>query len=302
MRKTAFLVAILLLAGLVTAQPSFITTTFASNNSGSTDWVNMFDVNIINASGLQILSLDLNISSTSTFAIAVYVTPNTYVGNDGNPAVWKKVSQGTGVGKGTNVPAPVDVSDFILTPGSYGMGIHYTGTGMAYTNGTGTNQNYQNADIALQLGLVRGGFFTGTVFTPRVWNGTIYYIPAVTLAGSGSGAPGTNLDFALSAGADAGLGYQMGSSFGNGPIPIDSRKLELSLDDLLVLSASSALPAVFQNYAGVLDASGKAAARLSIPNVPALKGIRIYTAFVTLKATAPSGIASISNTFLFTIQ
>ncbi|MBN2492692.1 MAG: hypothetical protein JXQ29_17730 [Planctomycetes bacterium] len=302
MRKTVFVLAVLVLAGLATAQPSFITTMFASNNGGSTDWVNMFDVNIINPSGLQILSLDVNISSTSTFAIAVYVTPNTYVGNDGNPAAWTKVSTGNGVGKGTDVPAPVDVTDFILAPGSYGMGIHYTGVSMRYTNGTGTNQNYQNADIALQLGLVRGGFFTGSTFTPRVWNGTIYYMPAVTLTGSGSGAPGTNLDFALSAGSDAGLGYQMGSSFGTGPILIDSRKLELSLDDLLVLSASGALPTVFQNYAGVLDPSGKAAARLSIPNLPVLKGIRIYTAFVTLKASAPSGIASISNTFMFTIQ
>ncbi|MBN2490471.1 MAG: hypothetical protein JXQ29_06445, partial [Planctomycetes bacterium] len=132
--------------------------------------------------------------------------------------------------------------------------------------------------------------------------GTIYYTPDLTLTGSGAGAPGTNLDFALNMAGNAGLPYQMGSSFGNGPIPIDSRKLELSLDDLLVLSVSNALPAIFRNYAGVLDASGKASARLGIPNLPVLKGIRIYTAFVTLKATAPSGIASISNTFLFTIQ
>ena len=62
------------------------------------------------------------------------------------------------------------------------------------------------------------------------------------------------------------------------------------------------LPTVFKNYAGKLDANGDATASIDIPNVPALKGVRVYTAFLTLLATAPSGVSSISNTFLFTIQ
>ena len=106
----------------------------------------------------------------------------------------------------------------------------------------------------------------------------------------------------LKSGGDAGLPFQMGSSFGNGPIPIDSRKLELSPDNLLVVSTSGALPMIFQDYAGTLDAQGEAKARLNIPNIPALKGFRIYTAFVTLKASAPSGVSSISNSFMFTIM
>ena len=51
-----------------------------------------------------------------------------------------------------------------------------------------------------------------------------------------------------------------------------------------------------------LDAQGVAKAKLNIPNSPVLKGIRIYSAYVTLKATAPSGISSISNSFMFSIQ
>jgi len=68
------------------------------------------------------------------------------------------------------------------------------------------------------------------------------------------------------------------------------------------LTVLSAPPGIFQNYAGVLDAQGQAKAAIKIPNLPSLKGIRIYTAFVTLQATAPSGVANISNTFLFSIQ
>ena len=59
---------------------------------------------------------------------------------------------------------------------------------------------------------------------------------------------------------------------------------------------------IFENYAGILDAGGQAKGKLHIPNIPALRGIKIYTAFITLKATAPSSISGISNTFLFTIQ
>jgi len=125
---------------------------------------------------------------------------------------------------------------------------------------------------------------------------------AVSIVGSGSGLPGTTITFTLMATSDAGLPYQMGSSLGNGPIPIDTRQLGLSPDTLLVLSVSNALPSIFQNYIGLLDATGMATAKLNIPNIPALKGVRIYTAFLTLKGTAPSGVQSISNSFLFTIQ
>lgn len=139
---------------------------------------------------------------------------------------------------------------------------------------------------------------SGTIGRVEVW-----VVPGASggLSGSGTGAPGTAVDLKLSLPADAGLAYQLGSSLGAGPIPIDSRSLPLSPDALLFLSVSGFLPATFQSYAGVLDAKGESTAKLAIPNNSALKGIRIHTAFVTLKATAPSGVQSISNAFIFTI-
>jgi len=124
----------------------------------------------------------------------------------------------------------------------------------------------------------------------------------VRIVGSGSGLPGTTISFTLFSPSDAGLPYQVGSSFGNGPIPIDTRKLELSADALLVLSVGGMLPTVFQGYAGLLDGQGNGAAKLNIPNIPQLKGLRVYTAFLTLKGSAPSGVSSISTSFLFTVQ
>jgi len=130
----------------------------------------------------------------------------------------------------------------------------------------------------------------------------VYVRRSANIVGSGTGAPGTPIDFTLTAKNDAGLPYQVGSSFGKGPIPIGGRRLELAPDDLLVLSTSGFLPSLFRTYAGVLDAQGSGSARLNIPNNPNLKGIKIYTAFVTLLASAPFGVSSISDTFDFIIM
>ena len=130
----------------------------------------------------------------------------------------------------------------------------------------------------------------------------VHVQPGATLVGSGTAKPGTTLLFTLAASSDSGLPYQLGSSFGPGPIPLGSRSLGLSPDDLLVLSTGNLLPMVFDRYAGLLDAQGQATARLHIPNFAILKGLRIYSAYVTLSASAPLGLASISNTFDFTIQ
>ena len=123
----------------------------------------------------------------------------------------------------------------------------------------------------------------------------------ITITGSGSGQPGTAITLTLSAPSDAGLPYVVGSSLGGGPIPIDTRWLNLSLDALLDASVNGYLPMVFQNYAGNLDANGRATAKINIPNLPGLKGVRIHSAFLTLKPGAPSNIQSISNSFIFTI-
>jgi hypothetical protein len=127
------------------------------------------------------------------------------------------------------------------------------------------------------------------------------YVASATIAGSGTPNPGGTIKFTLSSPIDANLPYQVGTALGNGPIPIDTRQLGLSADGLLVMSVGALLPTVFKSYAGTLDAKGDATASLDIPNFPVLKGVKIYTAFVTVLGTAPSGVSSISNTFMFVI-
>ena len=121
------------------------------------------------------------------------------------------------------------------------------------------------------------------------------------LKASGSTGPGGKVDFDLLAGDSVGLPYQSGTSLGTGPIPIDTRKLNLSHDNLLLVTVNNYWPSVFSGYRGVIDSTGQAQAAIHIPNIPALIGIRIHTAFVTLNPQAPQGIKSISNTFSFSI-
>ena len=130
----------------------------------------------------------------------------------------------------------------------------------------------------------------------------VYVQPGASIVGSGTAQIGTPIVFTLTATQDAGLPYLAGSSFGNGPIPIDTRLLGLLPDNLLVLSTGGLVPTIFNNYAGLLDAKGKATATLNIPKASSLVGLNIFTAFVALKASAPSGVASVSDTFSFKIM
>ncbi|MBN2489719.1 MAG: SBBP repeat-containing protein, partial [Planctomycetes bacterium] len=173
------------------------------------------------------------------------------------------------------------------------LGIAVDATGNAYLAGY-TGSTEQTFPVTGGPDLTHNGG-TADAFVAKITG-------PCSLAGAGSPSPGGQVNLSLSSSGDAGLVYQLGSSLGNGSIPIDTRRIELSPDTLLVLTVPNAPPGIFQNYAGLLDAHGQAKAAIHIPSLPSLKGIRIYTAFVTLKATAPSGIASISNTFLFSIQ
>jgi hypothetical protein len=186
--------AALLLAQAATSQS--ITTLFVSNNGGSPGWGAFFDATVINPAGLRVTSFDVNVGEAANvpFTIDVYVTPTSYVGKDTTPSAWTKVATGAGVTAGRNLPSPVDTSDFVLPTGPHGIAIYYNGASPVYTNGTGSNQMFANADVSLQLGIVRTALWAGTLFNPRVWNGTIYYANKGTAAYGvyGAGCQGTN--------------------------------------------------------------------------------------------------------------
>ena len=121
--------------------------------------------------------------------------------------------------------------------------------------------------------------------------------PFTVLEGAGASGIGGTLTLKLAATEDAGLPYIVGSSFGTGPIPIDTRTLGLSYDALLWTTVGGVAPGVFKNYTGSIGSNNRAQAFIVIPNLPGLVGITVYSAFFTLDAKAPSGVKSISNTY-----
>jgi len=172
---------------------------------------------------------------------------------------------------------------------SCGIAVDSAGNGYV----TGTTRSY-------------GPAFPATVGPDLTHNGGGYdvfvaKVACTLLAGSGAPRPGNTYSLALNSSADSGLPFQLGSSLGTGPIPVDKRQLGLSPDDLLVVTVNNYWPAIFSGYRGVIGANGQAQAAIHIPNLTVLIGLRLHTAFVTLSAAAPSGIRSISNTLSFSI-
>ena len=182
MKKLKLLFTFLLVALLTTVGSSqSITTTFAGGNGGATGWAVMYDATI-GPADLDITGFDVNSSSGAgtAFTLDFYTVAGGFAGNETNPGAWTLVGSGSGTSAGLSNPSNVTLATPVTVSAAttYGFAIVLTGASPAYTNGTGANQNFSNADITLALGSSVSGTFAGTVFNPRVWNGTVYYSTA----------------------------------------------------------------------------------------------------------------------------
>jgi len=106
--------------------------------------------------------------------------------------------------------------------------------------------------------------------------------------------PGATVLFHVTVPAQAGALYQVAMAFSSLPgIPVSGvGTIPLAIDALLLLSISGAVPSIFANFAGSLDAFGEATATLNIPALGILAGIDFSVAAVT---HGPGGIAFITN-------
>jgi len=155
-----------------------ISTAFDSNNGGSAGWIQFFDITV-GPNDIDITDLDVNTSGTSAINLEMYTLVGTSVGNQLDAAAWgAPTTTGTGTGAGQDLPSNITLaSPVTLTAGTtYGIALSMDSS-PRYTNGTGCpgNECYSNADLSLALGSVVSGQFTGSLFTPRIFNGTINY-------------------------------------------------------------------------------------------------------------------------------
>jgi len=95
--------------------------------------------------------------------------------------------------------------------------------------------------------------------------------------------------------------YAAGVALGDSPgIPVaGGRTIPLVADALF--NSYWLLPNIFKDFFGVLNGAGAGKARVAIPGLSGLVGVRFYTAFVTLQAAAPGGIRDISDSLMVTI-
>jgi hypothetical protein len=193
-----------------------LTTLFAGGNSGSAGGIIFFDVNITNP--IIINSLDVNTATLGSLGLTVYTTPGTYLGNETNMGAWTQVATGSGSGAGVGNPTAMLLNMPVqFNPGSYGIAIVGAAPGLTslshtYTNGTGANQFYANADLSLNAGAAQNVPFSGAPFTPRVFNGTIHYILANPNAVGACCFPNGTCDFITVAACHTGGGSFRGEN------------------------------------------------------------------------------------------
>ena len=181
--RLPFAAALGVVACLTTAASSAqscLQTLFAANGGGTAGWGNFMDLTVLDPGGLRITSIEVNDRNIGMgggpVEIEIWTTPVTYVNKELQPLAWTHVSDGSGSAQPQDTPTPLDVTDFVLQPGSHGVFVWVeTGGGPAYTNGNGMNQHYADGSLQIDLGRSMAGKFTGAVFQPRVWNGTFCY-------------------------------------------------------------------------------------------------------------------------------
>jgi hypothetical protein len=126
------------------------------------------------------------------------------------------------------------------------------------------------------------------------------------LHGAGTARGGTlyNLKLRNFSGSFAGKTYVISGSFGARPgfNLADGRLINVALDNLWTLTTLNQLPAIFQNFQGILDGGGDGNGNVLVLPDMALIGLRTFYAFVVLDAGSPGGIQYVSNTHAFTIQ
>ncbi|MFC2101275.1 hypothetical protein ACFLRZ_05540, partial [Bacteroidota bacterium] len=155
-----------------------ITTIFAQNN-GSTG--NMFDITTTNT-----ITIDsFYINGDNSALMEVWYRVGTYVGHTSSNSGWIKLGDYTVTTAGVDQPTHLPIGGLTIPANqTYGIYVTCVSGSINYTNGTGTNQVYTDANMTITCG--HGGSYFNLTNTPRVWNGTIFYGVG---SGGGAGCP-----------------------------------------------------------------------------------------------------------------
>ncbi|MHC5184697.1 MAG: hypothetical protein ACYSPI_10550, partial [Planctomycetota bacterium] len=151
-----------------------LTTTFAGGNGQDG---NMFDLTAKNAITITGWEGNINASGGPATIEVYYVTDHSsFVGKETNPALWTLLGSVTlATTNPRETPTFVEIGGLAIAA-SETIGIYWTTTSetnVSYTDGPlGV---FENADLRFEDRGTGNAYPFGTVFSPRVWNGTIHY-------------------------------------------------------------------------------------------------------------------------------
>ena len=182
-------------AGAVQVVDFTLTTMFGANNGGSVGGAVYFDVTVVNEIEIFALHTNFDVAVGTAVGLDVYVNPMlaTSQGFETDPS-WASVTpvSGTGTSAGLDQPSVIGLSSSLRLPaGTHAIALVAQGDGHRYTNGTGANQMYMDANMSISLGSATNVPFTGGAFTPRVWNGAFLYCLGCdgSISANGQGCP-----------------------------------------------------------------------------------------------------------------
>jgi len=295
----------------------YISDTFCTQFGPGTSFLdvlagNFVNIDVIHPDGIVVTSLDIHFSTASSVPVDVdvYVTPGAYWNKDDIAGEWRKVSSGTiGTTSGRTVALDnVDVTDFYLPPGSYGLAFYSIGAGLAYTS-TGNTEDYEHYALNMYAGRSRNALWGGTVYAPRLWDGCMHLAPLGTAgygfygqgcAGSAgipsmssSGAPQLGSSFSVDVNdtvANTPVFLVLGFDRTNsplGPLPVDLTAVGLPGCDLHTRIDDWFL--LFSN------ATGTATWNVTVPTSTNLLRVPFFNQALAIDGTVSPGIGAVTS-------
>ncbi|WP_188443423.1 HYR domain-containing protein, partial [Planktosalinus lacus] len=146
---------------------------------GNGNFGTFFTINALE--DITVDSFDANMQAGSPVDVVVYYKEGTHVGFETDQSAWTLVGEAPGTApNGEGVPTPLDLDMGVEIgngqTGSFYVTAEVLNGGFAYTNGTGVGNIWASDDnLEMLEGTAVGGFFTGSLFQPRVFNGNIIY-------------------------------------------------------------------------------------------------------------------------------
>ncbi len=154
------------------------------------------DYNVTNPAGITVEALGVQVQNATPYSINVYIKPGTHVGSETDRNAWSLVATGNGTSLGNQAESVVDITDFSLAPGLWGVAIEYLTNGSRFNYTTSGGTSVSNSDLALSNGAMYFPIFqSSTTFSPRNWNGCVYYAigqNAGAFSVFADGCPGSN--------------------------------------------------------------------------------------------------------------